>query len=378
MFFELTLGGLAGLSAVLLLWQWWAGRRFPLHQRLPNAEAQPALTLLKPLKGCDEHTPNCLRSWFEQDYSGAVEILFGVADPGDPVCAVVRSLQREFPTVRSRLILCDSLTGTNAKVAKLAQLERLITTDFLVISDADVRVPRDFLSQLMFAFEAQQFGLINCFYCLANPQTNAMRWEAVAINADFWSQVLQSTTLRPMNFALGAVMATRRDLLAGIGGFAALADCLADDYQLGNRIAKAGHAIQLAPAVVQCWAPPMRWREVWQHQLRWARTIRVSQPLPYFFSILSNPTLWPLIWLVVSPGPISAAFAMVCATLRVSMAFDLQHLLTRTMPHWTTSWLVFAKDLLQFAIWLAAFTGNTVEWRGQKMRLMRDGTLRST
>src|ERR1035437_635368 len=115
-----------------------------------------------------------------------------------------------------------------------------------------------------------------------------MQWEAIAINADFWSQVLQSRSLKPLDFALGAVMATRRRQLEEIGGFAPLVDCLADDYQLGNRIARRGHPIALSPVVVECWSAPMGWAAVWKHQLRWARTIRVCQPAPYFFSLLSN------------------------------------------------------------------------------------------
>ena len=107
-----------------------------------------------------------------------------------------------------------------------------------------------------------------------------MQWEAIAINADFWSQVLQSRSLKPMDFALGAVMATRRQQLREIGGFAALVDCLADDYQLGNRIARRGYPIALSPVVVECWSAPMGWAAVWKHQLRWARTIRVCQPRP--------------------------------------------------------------------------------------------------
>jgi ceramide glucosyltransferase len=109
-----------------------------------------------------------------------------------------------------------------------------------------------------------------------------MRCEAIAVNADFWSQVLQGVSFRKLDFALGAVMATRRKQLAEIGGFRALMDCLADDYQLGRRIAARGYRMELCPVVVDCWSAPMTWHEVWRHQLRWARTIRVCQPLPYF------------------------------------------------------------------------------------------------
>ena len=247
--------------------------------------------------------------------------------------------------------------------------------------------------------ESGEIGLVNCFYRLANPSTAAMRWEAVAINADFWSQVLQSQTLKPLDFALGAAMLVRRQALAEIGGFQSLADCLADDYQLGHRIAKNGHRIALCPVVVECWSAPMNWREVWKHQLRWARTIRVCQPLPYFFSILSNATLWPLLWLgldlfawltMTSPNPQfdplrvfeikivlldGVILAMVFLLLRILLAENLQRRFTPERNLVSPFWLAPVKDLLQAAIWFCAFNGNTVEWRGRKMKLRRNGTL---
>jgi ceramide glucosyltransferase len=210
-----------------------------------------------------------------------------------------------------------------------------------------------------------------------------MHWEAVAINADFWSQVLQAQSLKPLDFALGAVMVVGRRPLREIGGFAGLADCLADDYQLGNRLVERGYHIALCPVVVECWCEPMSWREVWKHQLRWARTIRVCQPAPYFFSILSNPTLWPLLRLACHPSLPSLAFALVAWTLRMLTAHDLQrrlaHSSSEAASHFTFHVsrfpLPLLKDLLQTVLWLAAFLGNRIEWRGERMRLRPDGTL---
>src|SRR5205807_2841533 len=148
---------------------------------------------------------------------------------------------------------------------KLVELEQRARHDLLIVSDADVRVPPDFLCNLVAplrepgrdAFHrvlTDPCGLVTCFYRLANPTTTAMQWEAIAINADFWSQVLQAKSLRPLDFALGAVMAMPRKPLDEIGGFKALVDCLADDYQLGNRIARRGYAIAISPVVVECWS----------------------------------------------------------------------------------------------------------------------------
>jgi len=197
----------------------------------------------------------------------------------------------------------------------------------------------------------------------------------VAINADFWSQVLQSQSLKPLDFALGAVMVLRRAGLKQIGGFSALANCLADDYQLGNRIARAGRQIALCPIVVECWSPPMSWRQVWKHQLRWARTIRVCQPVPYFFSVLSNATFWPLFLLATWPTWLTLGLVAGCLVIRVAVAIDLQRRLTRSGAPGRTALFVILKDLLQILLWLLAFLGNRIEWRGEYFRLQGDGTL---
>jgi ceramide glucosyltransferase len=260
-----------------------------------------------------------------------------------------------------------------------------------------VRVPPDFLANVVLPLRDPAVGLVNCFYRLANPTTLPMQWEAIAINADFWSQVCQSGGLKPMDFALGAVMATTRQQLDAIGGFESLVDYLADDYQLGNKIARAGARIELCPVVVECREPPKSWGEVWRHQLRWARTIRVCQPLSWFFSILSNGTLWPLLWLLAElPSSISVSsttmttlgttmmvvtlpqslpFVLICWLARVVTAMRHQSRLTRLSSHWIYFWLVPIKDLLNVAVWLCSFLGSRVVWHGQRYRIRRGGKL---
>ena len=380
MYAVVLFGGLAVLAVALTLWQWLAARRFPLHARTAVADFAPAVTVLKPCKGADATSRDSLRSWFQQEYAGPVQILFGVADAGDPVVGVIRGLLAEFPGVAAELVVCADLQGTNAKVAKLAQLEGRARHGLILVSDADVRVPGDFLANVVAPLQDSANGLVCCFYRLANPVNAAMRCEAVAINADFWSQVLQSAMMQPVDFALGAVMLVRRTALAEIGGFAALADCLADDYQLGHRVARRGRRIALCPLVVECWDSPSDWAGVWKHQLRWARTIRVCQPGPYFLSVLANASLWVglfmLIGLVGGAGGWVLPVGLGLLGVRIWLAMDLQRRFTpdrRLVSEW---WLVPVKDWLNAGIWLAAFTGNTIEWRGRRMRLQPDGTLR--
>jgi ceramide glucosyltransferase len=372
---EFVFGGLAVLSLGLLLWQWAAARHFAFETGSIMRGNLPAISVLKPLKGCDIFTEQCLRTWFAQQYDGRTEFLFAVASAEDPVCAIVEKLLKEFPQVSGRLVVCSPLSGTNAKVAKLAILMSEAKHELLVISDADVSVPPYLLGNLASMLDDVAVGLVNCFYRLPDAPTLAMRLEAISVNADFWSQVLQARTLKRLDFALGAVMATRKEQLAAIGGFEALANCLADDYQLGNRIAKKNYTIELSPVRVECRSPRISWQAVWKHQLRWARTIRVCQPAAYFLTILSNATLWPALWAVIRPG--EASFSILCVALltRIYIAYWLQSRLAEGLVSPLNGLLAPIKDLLQVGLWMAAHLGNRIEWRGEKLRLRKDGSL---
>ena len=182
-FLVATFAALALLSLALTLWQWLAARRFPLHQRVTDSSLAPAITLLKPLKGCDATTAKSLHSWLNQNYAGQIQILFGVADAGDPVCKTVRELIEKNPGHDAQLVVCAESPGANGKVSTLIQLEQLARHPLILVSDADVRVPPDLLANIVAPLRDPQNGLVSCFYRLANPVTTAMRCEAVAISS---------------------------------------------------------------------------------------------------------------------------------------------------------------------------------------------------
>lgn len=374
MILTVVLPFLALLSSGLVAWQWRVARRFPLHTRPARRPFAPGVTLLKPLKGCDTETEACLRSWFEQDYAGPVQLLFGVASAADPVCALVRRLMTDHPGREARLEVCPPTAAPNAKVSTLTQLEALARHPFVVVSDADVWAPPDLLTHLLPLLEPADAGLACCFYRLRGGRGPGPRLEAQAANCDFWSSVLQAASLKPLDFALGAVMALPRTRLEALGGFAALADYLADDYQLGHRVFRGGGRIALCPVVVECRGGAAGFGEAWRHQLRWARTIRVCQPLPYFFSILANNLLWAGLWLAVRPGLASAAGAVAALGLRLAMARDCERRLAAPDPprDW---WLAPLKDVLHTALWALAFAGSRVTWRGRVFRVQPGGKL---
>lgn len=372
---SLVLAFLTALSVLLTLWQWACGWRFPLHQRTHRVGRFRAVTLLKPVRGWDATTAQAVQSWLTQDYPAPVQVLFGV-DEDDPAAqAGIRELIATLTEERARLVLCHRKLGPHPKIAKLVQLYPHARHDLIVVSDADVWAPPDLLTQTTPMLEDLAVGLVNCLYCQPEAPTLAMRWTSVAINADFWTQVLQSNSIKPQDFALGAVMITRRREVDAIGGFLSCIDYLADDYQLGRRIAQLERLIQLSPVVVECRSPRMNWSHVWDHQLRQARTIRVCQPVPYFVSILNNVTLWSVLWLVAAPAPPTLAGVLVAQLIRCATALHSESRLCRTRVRKALFWTIMLKDLLHFGTWAAAFLGNRVDWRGERFVLRAGGRL---
>ena len=216
---SLPLAILGILSATLVLWQWRAATRRLRRPPVPATSDPVPVSVLKPLKGCDTESEACLESWINQDYPGPIQILFGLSTPDDPAAPLVRRLIARYPGRDLALAVASAPMGTNEKVSKLIQLERLARHDLLVVSDADVRAPADLLRQLAAECAGARRAIVCCLYRLANPTTTAMQWEAVSINSDFWSQVLQAQTLAPLDFALGATMAMHRETLRTAGGF---------------------------------------------------------------------------------------------------------------------------------------------------------------
>jgi ceramide glucosyltransferase len=372
---EWITGGFAVLSALLGLWQLGVGWRFPLHRRhgrRPAGNQAHGITILKPIKGCDAETDGCLRSWFQQEYPGPRQILMGVASLDDPVVPLARQLIAAYPEAHGQLIVCDQDLGVNAKVSILIQLHTHSRHEFVCVSDADVWAPKDYLTESMVEFQDARVGLVNSFYQNKCVSGLGARWEALAINADFWSQVLQAASLRSLDFALGAAMVFRREAFDRSGGFRALSDLLADDFHLGHHLAQRGLAIHLSPIVVECRSGPATFSSIWLHQLRWARTIRTCRAWPYFFSILSNATLWPLLWWVTVPTQTVPVLSLLL--LRAGQAWLLEYRLTRRWDR-TSLGMAWIKDGLQLVIWALAFAGSVVSWRGRRYRVDRRGKL---
>lgn len=353
------------------------GRRRRVNGRTGGEKTLPAVTLLKPLKGLDAELHSNLSTFCGQEYS-TFQIVFGVADGADPAVQVVRRLQAEFPAVDIDLVIDSRVYGSNYKVSNLHNMYAAAQHDIILIADSDIRVPPDYLRRVVAEFEDPQVGLVTCLYRAVPTGGLPTVVEALCVNTDFVPMVMVARVVEKPSYAFGSTMAMPRVVLDDIGGFLPLANYLADDYQLGHRIAARGRRLALSDVVVETIMTTRTWRGLFEHQLRWARSQRICRPGGYFGSVVTHGTLWASVNLLSRHGSASAVtLAVLVYGLRMVTASAICNRYLHARLSFAQALLVPLKDLFASALWLLSFLGNTVQWGGQRFRVMRDGQMAS-
>lgn len=365
---------ITGASAGHCVFCIWSAVRFASRSRIPASSLTdlPPVSILKPLKGADPEMYESFRSHCMQNYPG-YEILFGLSDPNDPAAALVQKLQSEFPQRAIRLILCEKRLGANGKVSSLVQLAAEAKHNCLLVNDSDIRVPPDYLKTVITELHEPNIGLVTCLYRGIPTNSIASRIESLGISTDFAAGVLAAEQIEGgLHFGLGSTLAFRWRELEAIGGFEAIVDYLADDYELGKRIAQTGLKVRLAQVVVETFLPAYSFSGFFAHQLRWARTIRVSRPIGYLGLLLTYTLFWAILNVTFARGATWAwALAIGAVALRCAMALVTAVSALRDKQVLRSFWLLPMRDLLAPVVWLVALFGRTVRWRGEQFELDR-------
>lgn len=338
------------------------------RQDRPDRSFAPPLSILKPVHGRDPRFYEAIRSHAEQEYP-VFEMLFGVSNPEDPAIADIERLRCEFPGIPISLHVV-STKAPNAKVGVLAALAAEARHPVLLVNDSDIKVEAGYLREVTAPLADAKTGLVTCLYRAA-AESVASRAEALGIATEFAPSVLVARLLGVAEFALGSTMVFRAETLREIGGFPAIADYLADDYQLGNHISRRGYRIQFAHSVVETNLGCGSWAEVWRHQLRWSRTIRVSNPSGYGGYAITHATFWALV--ALAAGQWWAAAVAVLVRVAAGVWIGAGILGDRSVA--ARFWLIPLRDLFGFTVWMGGLMGKTVDWRGQVLHLRSDGRI---
>jgi ceramide glucosyltransferase len=378
-----TVLAVAGMGYFLAAWI--AAQLFLAERRVPQAAFAPNVSVLKSLKGLDPGMIDAFRSHCRQNYTGDYELLFGVSSMNDPAVAAVKQLQIEFPGQAIRLVECPQRLGTNGKISTLVQLALHARYPFLIINDSDITVSPRYLERVMACFAPaaavkgkllQEIGLATALYRGRAHGTLPSHFEALGIATDFQPSVLLSKWLEGgLHYGLGSTLAIRREALDKIGGLITLVDQLADDYELGVRVDQAGYRVVLAPEVVETAIPAYNWRGFFDHQLRWARTVRDARPWGYVGLIFTYGLSWALLNVLASgASPLSLWLLALSFFLRVALAMTVGAGVLADHQVLLGLWLLPLRDLAAMGVWVAGFAGNTIVWRGERFAL-KDGKL---
>ncbi|HYO84203.1 MAG TPA: glycosyltransferase [Bryobacteraceae bacterium] len=316
----------------------------------------PPISILKPVSAAEAGIEAALNSHAairHPDY----EVLLGVTNGGPTI---------SLPSPVFRVVQCTG-TAPNAKVAKLACLAREARHAVLAINDADIEVPPEYLQTL--AAELENAGLVTCLY-RANGGSIAAEFEALGIATDFAPSALVAPITGVREFGLGSTLALRADTLRQLGGFEAIQDYIADDYQLGKRVSLLGLPVKLSVMVVSTWLGAGTFAEVWRHQVRWARTIRLSRGA-YFGIPVTFATMWAAAAALAGWWPAAAGLL----ALRMGVGILCGLVVLRDPVTARLWWMIPLRDMFGVAVWAAGAIGSTVEWSGRRLQLDGQGRI---
>jgi ceramide glucosyltransferase len=344
------------------------------HKKTLGSYAPPA-SVLKPVRGVDFASHENFKSFCLQDYPD-YEILFCVNDLEDVAVPLIRRLAEEFPQRSIRVLSNAAQIGSNRKVSNLAVLAREAKYELLVQSDGDVRVGANYLREMAAPFEQAETGVVSCFYRGVTQKNVWAQMEALGVATDFSSGVLVAEWMEGVTFALGASVATTKTWLQKIGGYEALANVLADDYEIGNRVAKAGGRVMLSGEVVETMYPALTFGKFWAHQVRWARTVRLCRPGSYLGLLFTHGLPFAIAGAIASRSA-SGVFLFMAAylVLRVAMGGTVGMWGLRDETARRKWWMLPLRDVLQFAVWLGSFFSDRIVWGDGKFKLSRNGEM---
>jgi len=332
----------------------------------------PPLSVIKPLCGAEPRLYQCLRSFCDQDYPD-YQIIFGVRESGDPSVAIVERLMAEYPG-RDISLVCDArLHGANLKISNVMNILPHCRHDTLLISDSDVEVGSDCFRHVVAAMTDPKVGAVSCIYKGVGNGNLVSRLGAMNINEWIVPSILLDRALNGIDASLGPVMALRRPALDAIGGFAAVANYLAEDHEIGELLIKAGWKVRLSDYTIDTMVEERDLASLFAHEVRWAHTVRAVRPIDHILSLVT--CVLPLLAVLVLLHPTwwGGGLLATYLALRLSLHGAVRKRLTLTTPGHI--WLVPVREALCFAVWFYSLFSRAVVWRGQPFRLLAGGRL---
>ncbi len=329
----------------------------------------PAVSIFKPLRKATPDLRRDIETLFAQNYTGATEIIFGLHSESDPAKEIVDQLKEQHSNIK--VVVNPESHGTNSKITNLLNIVPYARHPIFVICDGDTAVPPNWLSNLIRTLEAPGIGLVSCVY--SGTPERPLFWpmmSAMGMSYSFLPNVVLAAATGLEAPCLGATMAIRQSTLAEVGGFERFADALADDYELGRAVRAEGYSVALLMSVVRHNAGEKQISDFFTHELRWARTIRMINPIGYALSAITHNVGFAALGVIASP----TAVALTILAFAIGARIVLQHVIDRAFACWSgPAWLLPLRDLLSFLVFSLSFMSRKVRWGGRVFHASQSG-----
>ncbi len=352
----------------------YAAHRFFSQTDSIDPNFHPSISILKPVCGRDRDAYKNLASFCGQDYPN-YQIIFAVHDWADAGIDVIKQIVADFPAIDIQLVVSDRTIGTNRKVSNVANAMTKAHAEIILLADSDVYVESNYLQQVVQPLNNPKVGVVTCLY-RSVTEGWLTELEALSSATEFLAGVLVSNQLEGVKFAMGQTIVMRRSVLEEIGGFEAIADYLADDFQLGYLPTQAGYEGVLSHQIIDHVMATTTFAGALQRQLRWMVGIRASRPWGYLGLIFTYGTVASLSFLLITAGSLFGWIILIITwTMRLAMAWFIGVKSIRDPVAEKMLWLVPLRDLISFILWCYGFIGNTIKWRDHQFKLTRKGEL---
>lgn len=333
----------------------------------------PAVSILKPLHGDEPGLTEAIRSVFEHGHDAPVQIIFGVADAEDPALAALERARIGYANLDVTLVISAQRHGSNRKMSNIVNMAAYIRHPVVMIIDSDVHVPRGAVSALAATLADPAVGVASCLHAGVDKAGFWSRLAAMDITYRFMPSVLVGRGLNLAEPVMGPMMGLRADTLERIGGFAAFADVLADDYEIGRAARALGLRLAMPSPFVLHGCAETSLSALMRHELRWTRTIYGIDPAGFTGSVITHVTPFALLAVLLSGGSVTTLL-MLLAALGVRSAIKLRlDCVSGTVSG--PLWLLPFRDCLSLIVWLLTFFVGSVDWRGYRFKVTADGRL---
>lgn len=358
----------------LVLWSFfpiiWSAMAYRLVQRQisqpssipsPAEISRPLLTIFKPLPPLREQAPDpqlidALQSFVEQ-MDDSTEMVLGIEEQSFPFIEPwLKKWTAEFPRAHFHFVTAPKPDHfSNPKIAWLSALASHAQGEWWLWSDADIRIPTNFLSDLRSEFASSNEGAVTVPYLIRGNNRGPASLDALFVNIEFFPGALLLRSQGPASFAFGAATLFRKSDFEKKCRWEDLGNRLADDYCLGQVL----QPVRISARNIETFSGEKTWQGALLHYWRWHKTVRWCRPGGYISQLLVLPALGWLAWVGLHPERLIGWFGLLATTQwEVFAAWRITRIIGCALRWRDLEAWVF----LRLSAWLISWLPLPVQW----------------